>query len=125
MTIQQAQATHLFGQLNVPTTACAGASNQDLTIHYSVKYGVTLIAAERGRTPEGIGAGSTFAEVKRAYPRSAEPELGTLDEQLSLFGDVEAQVPDNPAADYTIVFDRPGHHRVLYVFLKLKAEQDC
>jgi hypothetical protein len=125
MTIQQAQATHLFGQLNVPSTACAEASNQDLTIKYSVKYGVTLIGAERGRTPEGIGLGSTFAEVKHTYPRSAEPELGTLDEQLAMFGEVEAQVPGNPAADYTIVFDRPGHHRVLYVFLKLKAEQDC
>ena len=125
MTIQQAQATHLFGQLNVPTTACAEASNQDLTIKYSVKYGVTLIGAERGRTPEGIGLGSTFAEVKRAYPRPAEPELGTLDEQLSLFGGVEAQVPGNPAAEYAIVFDRQGHRKVLYVFLKLKAEQDC
>ena len=125
MTLQQAQETNLFGQLDLHPSGCTGASNQDLTIKYTAKYGVTLIGAERGRTPEGIGAGSTFAEVKRVYPRSADPGLGTLDEQLSLFGLVEAEVPGNPAAEYVIEFDRHGHNRVLYVFLKLKAEQNC
>lgn len=128
MTIKQAQATHLLGfTLDAHPSGCTEASNQDdgITIKYSTAYGVSLIGTEQGRTPEGIGAGSTLADVKRVYPQSADPRLGTLDEQYSMFGDVETQVPGNPAAAYEITFDRQGHGQVQYVFLKLKAEQDC
>jgi hypothetical protein len=45
----------------------------DAKIAVSKKHGVVRISLPTdGRTSKGIGAGSTFAEVKRAYPNATE-----------------------------------------------------
>lgn len=86
MTLAQARATGDFALVGVPdgsvTTGCAGfrfagrppAQGQgpgDITVdgYYSARRGLAAIFARPGMaTPEGIGLGSTWAEVRKAYP---------------------------------------------------------
>ncbi|MFF4615501.1 hypothetical protein [Nonomuraea jabiensis] len=82
-------------------------------MYISQKQGVVTISAPgRGvRTPQGIGIGSTPAQVKAAYPNLKQDTLyGTF-----------ATVPGNPKASYVFLMSKRA---VLGVTLVLTA-QDC
>ncbi|MEV6180718.1 hypothetical protein [Streptomyces sp. NPDC052015] len=96
------------------------------------ELGVHSLTAENARTPEGIGPGSTYADVRRVYPEPSDPD-DTLDEQLALLGAVWPAVPGHPDTMYAITFDtsrltdrrRLGSATVQVVVLKLKADERC
>jgi len=69
-------------------------------------HGIVGLAGppERTKTPEGIGAGATAADITAAYPTLSDPELGGPQEQVNLFGGFSAPVPGNPNAVYHFVF---------------------
>lgn len=125
MTIPQLDALHLLVTVDKHPAGCAssGDMNDVYAVDYDARHGVYLLGAEGARTAEGIGAGSTLPEVMRAYPHSALSSWPDLQDQYQTFGDLFVQVPDNPAAEYVVMFDHHGKTR--YVYLKLKAEQDC
>ncbi|WP_157430059.1 hypothetical protein [Actinomadura oligospora] len=79
--------------------------------YVSPRYGVASIVARPGmRTPEGIGLGSTLAQVKRAYPRLLAGVNGS-----------SAPVPGNPKAVYSLLM---ANDKIRELSLDLKA-QDC
>jgi hypothetical protein len=124
MTIAQVRAMGVFGSLlDEHPTGCASVEDPGKTvvIGYSAKDGVYMIGGEHAQTPEGIGAGSTLAQIETAYPVPADPTWAYAD-QYQLLGDVFAQVPGNPQAEYVAEFHAG---KVTYVFLKAKAEKDC
>ncbi|MFB4302200.1 hypothetical protein [Actinomadura sp. NTSP31] len=80
-------------------------------VYYSARLGITTIFAVGGmRTPQGIGVGSTLAQVKHAYPRLATGVNGS-----------SAPVPGNPHAVYSLLL-KDG--RVTSLALDL-AGQNC
>ena len=124
MPLKDAEATGQFQHGREQPGSCMSTTNgQGITMTWSGKYGITMLTADNVRTPEGIGVGSTYAEVKRTYPLSSDPLAGTLDEQFSVAHVVYVQVPNNAAAAYAIQFDKTA--RVRLILLKLKAQRDC
>jgi hypothetical protein len=85
---------------------CSLEEAYGVTIHFSRDHGIVGLAGppERTRTPEGIGTGATAADITAAYPTVANPELGSPQEQINLFGGFSAPVPGNPNAVYHFVF---------------------
>ncbi|MFG1810649.1 hypothetical protein [Streptomyces sp. NPDC049040] len=132
MTLDQAAATGEFTRPATKPSLCNSATGLNgITVGFSPKYGVTKLTAENVHTPEGITAGSTFAEVVRAYPTPSEPDSPYLDDLL-MFGDIWAAVPGRPDAEYVFMFGRQGLTRatagqakVMYILLKLRAERNC
>ncbi|GAA2158937.1 hypothetical protein GCM10009727_70210 [Actinomadura napierensis] len=62
-------------------------------VYYSARLGIATIFAVGGmRTPQGIGVGSTLAQVKQAYPRLATGVNGS-----------SAPVSGNPHAVYSLL----------------------
>ncbi len=105
MSPQQAAAT---GEAirSKDSTKCSVQEAYGVTIHFSRDHGIVGLAGppERTRTPEGIGAGATVADITAAYPSVDNPELGGPQEQVDLFGGFSAPVPGNPNAVYHFVF---------------------
>lgn len=124
MSLKDAEATGQFQHGREQPGACMSTTNgQGITMTWSGRYGITMLTADGVSTPEGIRVGSTYAEVKQAYPRPSGPLAGTLDEQFSELHVVYVQVPGNAAAAYAIQFDDTS--RVRQILLKLKAQRDC
>ena len=132
MTIDQAVAT---GQFERPATAAPSCSSvtglNGITVGLSPRHGVVSLTAENLHTPEGITAGSTFAEVTRAYPTPAEPG-SRYETDLLRFGDIVTEVPGRPDAEYDFWFGSRGltsatvgDAKLKYVILKLRAERNC
>jgi hypothetical protein len=126
MTSSQAQQTSIVSGLSDfpgldSKSPCRGIYLKAVTDHnaltvdgyVSVKYGVVQISAPAGvHTPEGIGIGSTMADVKAAFPGLTTGQGGPV-----------TQVPGNTAALYQFSFD-PASHAVTKVSLVAKV-QDC
>jgi hypothetical protein len=110
MTEQEAaatgDATRSTDRKSKDSTKCSVEEAYGVTIHFSRDHGIVGLAGppERTRTPEGIGAGATAADITAAYPTLNNPELGSPQEQATLFGGFSAPVPGNPNAVYHFVF---------------------
>ncbi|WP_101385877.1 hypothetical protein [Streptomyces sp. TLI_146] len=133
MTLDQAEATGEWKRRKETVGACmSDTGSSGITVGWSGRLGISSLTADNVRTPEGIGTGSTFAEVKAAYRRPVDG-TGTLEEDAQLMGTVWTAVPGNPKAMYAILFNigggmAPDHVEgatVRLVVLKLKAEQRC
>ncbi|MEV6596962.1 hypothetical protein AB0M36_08885 [Actinoplanes sp. NPDC051346] len=120
MTAKQAQATGMIRLFAKPSDGGCGSSllkgstsdpSNQIDVYHSANFGVVMIAAYgKIRTPEGIGLGSSEAEVKRTYP----------DWKDSLHG--EAAAPRNSQAYYIILMDDKGFVSSLSIADK---NQDC
>ncbi|MBN6057743.1 hypothetical protein JYK22_37820, partial [Nonomuraea sp. RK-328] len=121
MSEAQARATGLIvrKKIKVPT-ACA---TYDLKAHryegdraglfVSKKQGVVTISGPgSAKTPQGIGRGSTPAQVKAAYPKL---------KQSALYGTPIAPVPGNPKAIYVFLMSK----RMVVGVVLVLAAQDC
>lgn len=85
---------------------------EDWPVMISKKHGLVAIFAQAGmRTPEGIGAGSSFAKVKAAYPSLVAGQNGH-----------SATIPGNDYAQYRFNFDEKN---VLNSFFVERRGQDC
>jgi hypothetical protein len=125
---------------------CSLQEVNGVTIHFARDRGIVGLAGppERTRTPEGIGAGSSVADITAAYPAApALPELGSPQEQVNLLGGFSAPVPGNPNALYHFVFaefeftidgsttrpkansTRSDRSKLKYVLLALRGPEDC
>lgn len=133
MTLDEAVATGEFEKDKEDPEACMGyTTDDDIRVGWSGKLGVTSVTAENVRTPEGVGPGTTFAEVVRTYER-AEADDPPLDEAIPVIGTIWTSVPGRPENMYAIKFDMTGvadrdqlfNAPVQVVQLKLKAEQNC
>ncbi|MQY04573.1 hypothetical protein [Actinomadura macrotermitis] len=104
MSLDQAKATGLI----TVKKAAGGCTAFDLKAappakgavggYVSAKLGVSSIfSTEEMRTPQGIGNGSTLAELKQAFPKVAKKA-----------NVMAAKVPDNPKAEYDFVLGEGG-----------------
>lgn len=83
---------------------------------FSRKLGIAAIQGPLGtRTPEGIGAGATSAELIRAYP-------GVKQVDLDNYGRAEVTPAANPRARYRIEIGQDK--KVAHVAVQF-ADQDC
>jgi hypothetical protein len=105
MSQRQAAATGEATMSN-DSTKCSVQDAYGVTIYFSRDHGIVGLAGppERTRTPEGIGAGAAVADITAAYPTLDNPELGSPQEQVNLFGGFSAPVPGNPNAVYHFIF---------------------
>lgn len=133
MTLDEAAATGAFDKRAETKGACMSDTGTNrITVGWSGRLGISRLTADNVHTPEGIGAGSTYAQVKKAYPKPAYPQDGSLDEDISLMGTVWTAVPNRPKAMYvfrfvpdTVVRGHLDAAKVQIVVLKLKAERNC
>jgi hypothetical protein len=128
------------------STKCSVQDAYGVTIYFSRDHGIVGLAGppERTRTPEGIGSGATVGDIITTYPTLNNPELGSPQEQVKLFGGFSAPVPGNPNAVYHFVFfefeftidgstTRPATHgttsdrsKLKYVLLAQRGQdEDC
>jgi hypothetical protein len=76
MTLEEARAAGLTG-LTWDSPQSDGTCVANLNVAISKKFGVVRISLPaEAKTYMGIGVGSTFAEVKRAYPDASEYRAG-------------------------------------------------
>jgi hypothetical protein len=149
MSERQAAATGeatLSEDQNSPDRAkCSLQKVNGFTIHFARAHGIVGLAGppQRTRTPEGIRAGSSVADITAAYPAPIHPELGSPQEQVNLLGGFSTPVPGNPNALYHFVFaefeftiddstTRPkanstpsDRSKLKYVLLALREPEDC
>ncbi|GIM94358.1 hypothetical protein [Paractinoplanes toevensis] len=132
MSVADANATD---QVRVPADLAADKTEKchvyaagGADIHFARDHGLAVItAAAAVKTPEGIGAGATVADVAKAYPKLKDAE-GTPEQQEQATGYLAAPVPGNPKADYVFIFHvggggGPKDARVQVVLLAL-SDQD-
>lgn len=119
MTARQLRGSGLLiGKVRGGATGCSGydlrthrTPKGSVGVYYSPRLGIASIFAVGGmRTPQGIGVGSTLAQVERAYPKLARGVNGS-----------SAPVPGNPKAVYSLLL---SGGRVTSLALDL-AGQDC
>jgi hypothetical protein len=119
MTAQQLRGSGLLvGKVRAGANGCSGydlrtrrTPKGSVGVYYSARYGIVSIFAVGGmRTPQGIGVGSTLAQVKHAYPKLANGVNGA-----------SAPVPGNPKAVYSLLL---AGGRVTSLALDL-AGQNC
>ncbi|MWA05548.1 hypothetical protein F8568_035335 [Actinomadura sp. LD22] len=119
MTARQLRGSGLLvGKVRAGANGCSGydlrtrrTPKGSVGVYYSARYGIVSIFAVGGmRTPQGIGVGSTLAQVKHAYPKLANGVNGA-----------SAPVPGNPKAVYSLLL---SGGRVASLALDL-AGQNC
>ncbi|MEU9025190.1 hypothetical protein [Actinomadura sp. NPDC048394] len=119
MTAQQLRGSGLLvGKVRAGANGCSGydlrtrrTPKGSVGVYYSARYGIVSIFAVGGmRTPQGIGVGSTLAQVKHAYPKLANGVNGA-----------SSPVPGNPKAVYSLLL---AGGRVTSLALDL-AGQNC
>ncbi|MEU7874425.1 hypothetical protein [Dactylosporangium sp. NPDC049140] len=102
-----------------------------VNVMFSNHHGLAVLSGpERTRTPEGIRAGATVADIAAAYPTIMHPDLGTAAAQVELIGNVNVPVPGNPAAIYVFFFRLgsadPATARLQVILLSLlDQDQEC
>ncbi|MFD2691344.1 hypothetical protein ACFS5L_41890 [Streptomyces phyllanthi] len=139
MTLEKAERTGEFERRKENPDACMSYTGENgIVVGWSGRLGISSLTADNVRTPEGIGPGSTYAEVTAAYPELAEPGDMPYDDQLRMMSVIWTSVPDRPKAMYAIRFDTSrwtsrgdltraelDRTEVQLVVLKLKANQKC
>ncbi|GIF21480.1 hypothetical protein BJ973_005073 [Actinoplanes tereljensis] len=133
MSVADANATD---QVRIPADLAADTTGKchvyaadAADIHFARDHGLAVItAAPTVKTPEGIAAGATVAEVAKAYPKLNHADRGTPEQQEQATGYLAAPVPANPKANYVFVFhvgggSGPKDAKVQVVLLAL-ADQD-
>jgi len=107
------------------TSTCFVTSSGKNSLHFARDHGLAVItAAPKVKTPEGIGAGATVAEVAAAYPTLNHPEAGTPEQQAQSTGYLAAKAPGNPKANYVFLFTVAGHAKPDKVQLVMLALAD-
>lgn len=134
MSAQEANATGEveFSPEWVGSSTCSSQTVGGVTIHFSRHHGLAVLSGpEQTRTPEGVRAGASVAEVAAAYPTLSHPELGTPREQVQTFGEFTAPVPTNPDAIYVFIFRvggavAPDTARLQLILLSLREQgEEC
>jgi len=129
MTADEANATgNIQYQPVWPTagwTNCASlVTTEGAVFHFSRTHGLAGITAPDGvRTPEGIGMGATAAQMRAAYPKVRQLDVGTPGRPVKAAGEYIAPVPGNAPASYRFLFDVKG---VRFVSLVLNDQgEEC
>ena len=136
MSEEQATAT---GQVRISSdwrtkgkSTCLIETVNEMSFHFSRHHGLAAITVpDHFRTPEGIRAGASLTAVSVAYPRLSHPEWGSPRDQVRMFGEFTAPVPDNPEAIYIFIFrvgggTAPSGATVRYVLLSLRDQgEEC
>ena len=108
MSAQEAYATGELESrpdLGPGSSPCQQQGRDGFRAHLSRDHGLAILSGPpETRTPEGIRAGASFAEVVAVYPKSDRPEYGTPRESVEIGGYHAAPVPGNPDAVYLFVF---------------------